>query len=166
MPTPSGTDLILPAMAAIDAHSAIRPASDESLEYGRNELNSMVSSWADDGIEMGFIVIQKASAETGIPESARSAIIFNLAIRLFPYLKSASTSPAPHLIGLALSGYNRIRRSYQKKAIPKPIVSGTMPLGAGNQRCWEGNQNRTFAGEDFVLSDGVSKSSSILTNGN
>jgi len=76
----TGTKIIQNALSHIGAHSIIRPASPESVEIGKDVLNSMIARWADDGIEFGAVPIEDLGDELSEPVGLTNTVTFNLAI--------------------------------------------------------------------------------------
>lgn len=130
----SGTSIIQSALSRIGAHSVISPASPESVETGREVLNSLLESWRSKLIDMGTVPLGAAGDELSEPMDARQAIIDNLAVTLAPNFDNGKLVVSQDLRRLANMGMQTIRALYQKIEVPTKKVSSTMPLGVGGTR--------------------------------
>ncbi len=143
----TATELITDAYIEIMVHSQSKPISSFAIEFGRRKFQAMMQEWIDDDMDFGFSATEFASDETSIPVGLETGITTNLAVRLAPSVGKVAN---PTLLANASISLNTIKNQYQSKVSADRIVSGTMPLGAGNTR---GIKPATFANADFVLSD-------------
>ena len=137
----TGIVIIERALQQIGANSVVAPAEPERIIFVMESLNSMLELWLSDNIEIGFTPLQIPSDELDEPIDATNAIIDNLAVTIAPALDNGKTIVSATLINNANSGFNRIRKHYQRLTIPGKVVSSTLPVGAGNQR---GFRQRAF----------------------
>ena len=142
-----GTDLIKDAYTEVGANSQLKAVSEFDVEFARRKLQRMMQEWIDDDMDFGFTATEFASDEVSIPVSVEEAVVTNLALRLV----SSKGRPASQDLKAAASvSLSNLRDRYQSKESADRIVSGTMPLGAGNTR---GIKPRVFANSDFTISD-------------
>lgn len=134
----TGTKIVKGALSNIGAHSAIRPAPPESLEVGKDTLNSMIARWADDDIEFGAVPLNSIGDELSEPLGLTNTIIFNLAVELHPLFPGAQLSP--ELKTSANKTYQDMLTKSQTITIPRQVVRDTLPTGQGNR---EGVGNRS-----------------------
>jgi len=141
----SGKGIIQSALEEIGAHSLTNPAPRESLERGKDSLNSMLHLWLSWNIDIGFTPLDNYIDELSEPADTRNGIIYNLAIELSNTFDDGNNNVIPpKLKDNARRTFAMIRRVYQVLTIPDKIVSSTLPLGAGNNRHW---RHRVFAGK-------------------
>jgi hypothetical protein len=127
----TGTKVIQNALARIGAHSPIKPASSESMETGRDVLNSMIAQWMDDNIEIGAVPLEAVGSELSEPLGTFNPVVDNLAILLQPYFPASQISQ--EVRKNAEKGYQYILGKYQTVTVPKKVVRGTLPAGQGNR---------------------------------
>ena len=143
----SGTSVIQGALQKISAHSPLQPAPPEAIETGRLVLNSMLSEWEDDGINLSIAPLETAGSELSEPLGTRNAIMFNLALALAPDFPGAQVSD--ELRRQAKKSYNKTKRIWKVIEIPKPQVRETLPQGQGNMR--NSKWDYTFFPEDSEI---------------
>lgn len=143
----TGTKIVQDALAKIGAHSVTFPAKPESLETGKDELNSMIAGWQDDNISFGAVPLNAIGDELSEPLGLRTTIINNLAVRCHPLFPGSQISS--ELVGLANRGYNEMVARYQTFTIPKPQARGTLPKGQGNERGYTRNDPFFKAGDEI-----------------
>ena len=132
----SGTELIQEALQQIGAFSLAAPDNPESIELGKNKLNSLIQVWLSDCIDMGATPIDAAGDEVSEPLDARNAIVDNLSVMLAPSFDNGPTGKpvvSQVLAANARAGYGRVKAIYWTGSIPLKVVSSTLPLGAGNR---------------------------------
>lgn len=127
----TGTKLVQGALSRLGAHSPIRPAGPESIEVGKDTLNSMYANWQDDNIDFGAVPLNAVGDEFSEPMGVTNAVMDNLAIMLQPQFPNTQISP--DLRANASKGYIDTRAKFQSITIPKPISRSTLPKGQGNQ---------------------------------
>lgn len=152
----SATDLITDAYTELVVHSALKPVSEFAIEFGRRKFQAMMQEWINDDMDFGFSATEFASDETSIPLGLETAITANLAIRLAPSVGKVANQT---LLANAAISLQTVKDQYQSKEAADRIVSGTMPLGAGNTR---GILPPVYAGSDFVLSDVEKNKDSLI----
>jgi len=143
----SATELITDAYTELVVHSQVKPVSSFAIEFGRRKFQAMMQEWIDNDMDFGFSATEFVSDETSIPVGLETAISTNLAVRLAPSVGKVANST---LLANAAISLQTVKDQYQSKEAADRIVSGTMPLGAGNTR---GIKPPVFANADFVLSD-------------
>ena len=143
----TATDLITDAYIELVVHSEVKPVSSFAIEFGRRKFQAMLQEWISDDMDFGFSATEFVSDETSIPLDMETAITTNLAIRLAPSVGKVASQT---LLSNAAISLQTVKDQYQSKEAADRIVSGTMPLGAGNTR---GIKPPVFANSDFVLSD-------------
>jgi len=127
----TGTKIVQNALSDIGAHSIIKPASPESIEIGKDMLNSMIARWADDEIEFGAVPLEAAGDELSEPVGLTNTITFNLAIELHPLFPGSQISPALQVS--ANKTFQDMLTKSQTVVIPKQVVRETLPVGQGNK---------------------------------
>lgn len=127
----TGTKLVQGALKRLGVHSPIRPANPESLEDGKDVLNSMYAGWQDKGIEIGAVPLNAIGDEFSEPLGLTATIMDNLAIMLQPLFPGSQISP--ELRSNANKGYENMLLQYQAVTIPNPVVRETLPKGQGNR---------------------------------
>jgi len=146
----TGTDIIKRSLQKIGAHSAIAPASPASIVLGMEILNSMLELWLSRNIQIGFTPLKVPGDELNETPDSKNAIISNLALSLAPDFDNGKNVVSRELKINAHNQFDEIKRLYQKIIIPNKVVSGTLPVGAGNTR---GVQRKTFFGGGAILND-------------
>ena len=127
----TGTKMVQLALSLIGAHSPIKPAGPESIETGKDMLNSMISRWIDDGINTGMVPLKAVGDELSEPLSLTNTVASNLALELHPLFPASQVSPALRVN--ANKTYNDMLNKYQAITIPEPQVRETLPVGQGNR---------------------------------
>jgi len=130
----TGTKLVQGALSRIGAHSPIRPASPESIDVGKDTLNSMYASWQDNNIDFGAVPLQAVGDEFSEPMGLTNMIMDNLAILLQPQFPGTQISADLRLN--ASRGYTDMAAKAQTIVIPKLVARETLPKGQGNRRYW------------------------------
>tara|TARA_R110000796_G_scaffold163505_2_gene280436 strand:- start:6084 stop:6470 length:387 start_codon:yes stop_codon:yes gene_type:complete len=110
------------------------PASPESIEIGRNYLNSMLEMWLSEQIKIGTTPLDAPGDELNEPDDCRNGIISNLSIELSPQFDNGGNAPSAQLNRLASTQKRAIERIYGTHTVPKLTVSSTLPRGSGNRR--------------------------------
>jgi len=128
----TGTKIVQAALQTLGAHSPIKPARPESIENGRDRLNSMMSDWYDEDIILGIRPLEAVGDELGEPVGTTNAIIDNLAVLLQP--DHPGTQISAQLRINATKGYRKVKRRFRTTTIPNPVVRQTLPKGQGNKR--------------------------------
>ena len=126
----TGTKIVQGALSRIGAHSIVRPANPESLEVGRDALNSLHAGWQDNGIEFGGVPIEAIGDDFSEPLGLTNTIMDNLAIQLQPLFPGTQISQDLRIN--ANKSYQKLLAKCQAITIPKPIVRETLPKGQGN----------------------------------
>lgn len=134
----SGTEIVKSALRLIGAHSIAAPADPESIVIGKDTLNSMLQGWLSTGINMGTTPLEVPGDELNEPIDARNGITYNLAVLLYSNYGSAGKPISPLVLLNAASEKRFIKSAYQVHAIPKKVVSSTLPRGQGNSVFWDG----------------------------
>lgn len=127
----TGTKLVQGALSRIGAHSPIRPASPESIDVGKDTLNSMYASWQDNNIDFGAVPLQAVGDEFSEPLGLTNMIMDNLAIQLQPLFPGTQISADLRLN--AGKSYTDMVSKSQSVTIPKLVARDTLPKGQGNQ---------------------------------
>ena len=145
----TGTKLVQGALSRLGAHSPIRPAGPESIEVGKDTLNSMYASWNDDNIDFGAVPLNAVGDEFSEPMGVTNAVMDNLAIMLQPQFPGTQVSA--DLRANASKGYIDLRAKFQSITIPNLVVRSTLPKGQGNKR--SSISSNTFFGEGEEIGD-------------
>lgn len=140
----TGTKIVHGALSRLGAHSIVRPASPESMDIGKDTLNSMIASLQDDNIKTGAVPLEVVGDELSEPLGITNTIMDMLAVKLQPLFPGTQISQ--DLRVNANMGYQDIIRKYQAITIPKPVVRETLPIGQGNR-----NDNQTFFEEGDTI---------------
>lgn len=127
----TGTKIVQGALSRLGAHSPIKPAGPESMEVGKDTLNSMHSSWQDDGIEFGALPLNAVGDEFSEPMGLTNTIMDNLAILLQPQFPGTQISM--DLRANATRGYTDMKAKFQSMEIPKLVARPTLVKGQGNK---------------------------------
>ncbi len=143
-----GTDIIQAALENIGAHSVASPARPESIERGKDVLNSMLQLWLSRNIDIAFVPLEAPGDELSEPPDVTSAIIYSLALELSSSFDNGANIVSQQLKSNARNSFAIIKRLYQNVTIPDKLVSSTLPLGAGNSR---GFTRRVFAGKGHTI---------------
>ena len=105
-------------------------------------LDSMMAEWNVQGIRVGYPIgtIDTSSLDTkvGVPDSAIGAIRTNLAILLAP---SYGKIPAREIKVAAKKGYGTLQMRALSQNMPNKQYPSTLPIGSGNRRYNNRNQN-------------------------
>lgn len=147
----SGTQLINRAYKKIGVKFNNQDVTAESLEIGREELNSMLEEWQDEGIELNYVPISAPSDETNISQSIENAVVNNLAICLAPYFDDGKNIISPALARKARLGFTRLKKQRKTSTPLTKSISSTAPRGMGNTR---GLKPRMFFRGDESLTGG------------
>lgn len=99
-----------------------------------DELNDMLSEWADSNITPSFTEVSNSTDTVNIERDAVGAVKANLAVRIAPVFQRP-VSPA--LASSATTTYNRLLSS--TVFIGEVAYPDTLPVGSGNE-CWEYDQ--------------------------
>lgn len=142
----TGTKLVQGALSRIGAHSPIRPASPESIDVGKDALNSMHAKWQDDNIEFGAVPLQAVGDEFSEPMGLTNTIMDNLAVELQPLFPGTQISL--DLRVNANKSYQDLLTKAQPITIPKQVVRETLPIGQGNKA-----RHRTFFSPGAEIGD-------------
>ena len=146
----SGTSIIEDALKRIGVHSVVVPASPEDITSGKDALNSMLQLWISWSIMIKVVPLDAQGDELGEPMDTRNAIVDNLALQLAPFYDNGKGIVSQELRDNARRLFNQVKDLYQKVTIPKKVVSGLLPRGAGHSA---GTRARTFSGKGATLSD-------------
>lgn len=98
------------------------------------ELNDMLSEWADSNITPTFTEVSNSTDTVNIERDAVGAVKANLAVRLAPIFLRPVTM---ELANSAMTTYNRLLAS--TVFIGEVAYPDTLPVGSGNE-CWEYDQ--------------------------
>ncbi len=145
-----GTKVIQNALKLIGAHSIAMPAQAETLEDGRDILNGMLASWESINILLGATPLNEVGDELNEPLDATVAIQYSLAVLMAPLFDSGKGNVSSQLIINERVAFDRVKGLYEVFVIPKKILSGTTPVGEGNNN---GVLGPTFFGEGAELTD-------------
>lgn len=127
----TGTKIVQRALGKIGAHSPLQPAPPESIEAAKDTLNSMISEWYDDGIDLGAVPLNAVGDELSEPSGARNAIQNCLAVTLAPDFPNAQVST--ELVKQANKGFMMIESIWGAIEIPKSVGRETRPMGQGTK---------------------------------
>lgn len=146
----SGTSIIQNALQHLKAHSPLSAANPESILIGKDVLNSMIAEWQDSTppIDMGCVPLNAPGDNLSEPLGARNGIVFNLSVLLQPLFPGTQISL--ELGANARRTLAQIKRTWRTTVIPKQVVRGTLPKGAGNRWCNDSTDKVFFdAGDDL-----------------
>ena len=119
----------------------------DQLQDAMHVLDAMMGEWAAHGIHVGYPIPMDQEdadldADTGLPDTARSAVYLNLALRLCGMF---GKQPTPKQAATAKIAYNVIVKT--TTAIPKRASKPGVPLGQGH-KYWRGGSRRPFSVSD------------------
>lgn len=102
------------------------------LQSGKRKLDRLMAEWDGKGIRLGYPIPASPETsdlddETGVPDTAWSAIVTNLALRIAP---SRGKSVSPDTKAAAAAGY---RALLLRASTPPQKQLGPMVSGAGNK---------------------------------
>ena len=95
------------------------------------EMNDMLSEWADSNITPTFSDVTNSTDTVDVPRDAIGAVKSMLAVRVAPIFQKTIS---PGLATSASMAYNRLLAS--SVYIGPVAYPDTMPMGSGNE-CWE-----------------------------
>ena len=129
--------------------------NDTNLATGLSVLNDMMIEWGEGSIRIGYLNPFSINDETGIPDWAISAVKYNLAIRLAPYVEKQASQEA---IAVARESLKAVKRKTIKPI--ETLFPSTLPMGAGNRngafsRRFYGNPsaNDLLADENYAINN-------------
>lgn len=128
----TGTVVVQRALQNLGVHSALQPASPESLDNGFEKLNGMIAEWQDEDIDTGAVPLEVIGDDLCEPLGAKNGIIYNLALLLAPDHPGAQVSS--ELKRQAKLTLGSIKRKWQVVTIPKVRARETLPTGQGNRQ--------------------------------
>ena len=146
----TGTKIVQDALRKIGAHSKTSPADAESLELGKDALNSMLEMWLSEGIDFGFAPLDNIGDDLDEPRDVTNGIVFNLAIWMAPDFDNGKVVVSPILKGRATASFYTIAQIYRVEVIPAKVVSSTLPRGAGHR---QGFQDQVFFSQGDTISN-------------
>lgn len=123
-------EIVRAALAEIGLAEYEFDITPEELVSGVRRLDSMLASWSDMGVAVGYPLSNVYDAtvleeSSGIPDVAREAVVTNLALRIAP---SYGKQVSPDLRVFAKAAMNTMLRYYTR---PKQVQFPSMPIGAG-----------------------------------
>ena len=111
----------------------------------------MMSNWNANGIRLGYPLsapeYSSVSQDSGVPDDANEAIIYNLAMRLAP---SYGKQPSREVKVAAKSGYCTLLMRSGTLDPSEQQLPSSLPVGAGNKPHKNGSENYFPAPEDPV----------------
>ena len=146
----SGTSIIEDALKRIGVHSVVVPASPEDIASGKDALNSMLQLWISWGIRIQVVPLDAPGDELSESIDIRNAVVDNLALQLAPFYDNGKGIVSQELRDNARRLFNQVKDLYQEVTIPKKVVSGLLPRGAGHSA---GTRAQIFSGKGATLSD-------------
>lgn len=151
---PIKRDLVKEAYGQTGLNDAEFEISPEEMVRGLDELNGMMAEWAEDGIDLGYDQPEYGSGRlegaSGIPVSAKSAVVSYLALRLAPGMGATLSVEARAAL---TQSYTRLQSRYA--TIPTRIMRSHTPRGAGNRRGNISGLGRFVSEASFVEDDGT-----------
>ena len=146
----SGTSIIEDALKRIGVHSVVVPASPEDIASGKDALNSMLQLWISWGIRIQVVPLDAPGDELSESIDIRNAVVDNLALQLAPFYDNGKGIVSQELRDNARRLFNQVKDLYQEFDVPKKVVSGLLPRGAGHSA---GTRAQIFSGKGATLSD-------------
>jgi len=125
-------DIVVAALSEIGLSSYSFDLSTDQLQQALLRLDAMMGEWGARGIKLGYNLpgspgSSSLSDEAGVPDSAWTAVITNLAMQIAPsYGKMVSNQT----LTTARQSWNTI---LAVNAAPIEMKLGAVPLGAGNK---------------------------------
>ena len=125
-------DLVTAALAEIGLSSYAFDLSTDQLNQALIRLDAMIAEWNARGVKLGYPIPvsvggSSLSDDSGIPDSAWTAVITNLALQIAPsYGKNVSNQT----LTTARQSWNTI---LALAATPIEMNLGMIPLGSGNK---------------------------------
>jgi hypothetical protein len=129
----TGTIIIKRALQKIGASSAVSEPSPETVQTVFESLNSMISMWSSQSINIGAALLEVPGDDLNENQDCTNAVILNLAVLVSPDFDNGKSVVSPQLQRLATTELYRVKALYQTFVIPKKVYSSTMPWGAGNR---------------------------------
>src|SRR5205085_9328244 len=120
-------DLILLAAEEFGVGSAF-DLSPEDLQSGLRRLDNLAAEWDGKTIRVGNNLGGGLDDSAGIPDTANSAFVSNLAVRWAPSMGKVVSSDTRTT---AREGFNTLYGSMQRK--PQAPRPSHLPVGAGNR---------------------------------
>jgi hypothetical protein len=128
-------DLVTAALAEIGLSSYAFDLSTDQLNHALIRLDAMMAEWNARGVRLGYSVPADAISsslqdDSGLPDSAWTAAITNLAIQIAPsYGKTVSNQT----LTVARQAWNTL---LSRAAVPPEMKLGMVPAGAGNKNAF------------------------------
>lgn len=125
-------DIVTAALAEIGLSSYAFDLSTDQLNQALIRLDAMIAEWNARGVKLGYPIPASVggsslSDDSGIPDSAWTAVITNLALQIAPsYGKNVSNQT----LTTARQSWNTL---LALAATPIEMNLGMIPLGAGNK---------------------------------
>jgi len=133
--------LITAAFEEIGMGSAFNIQAEE-LESVLKRLDSMMAEWNVEGIRVGYPIAtvgtSSLTTDTNVPDSATEAIITNLAMRIGPSF--GKVIPRETKV-TAKKAYGTLQMRALTQDPQSKQFPNTLPIGAGNKRYKNRNQN-------------------------
>jgi hypothetical protein len=133
-------ELVDDAYAQLALQGYVFDIGPETRQGGLRRLDTMLATWNAKGIRLGYALPSSPStsdidADSGLPDSAFEAVIFNLAIRL---ADMHGKTVSQNILNVAKDGLDMLmmRAAYP----PQQQFPNTLPRGAGNKP-WRTNNS-------------------------
>ena len=122
----TNNDLIENALRLIGVIAEGMTATAEQSEIGLSVMNEIADDWSENGVSLNWSEQDSATADLTLSGAEKSAMQYELAVRLCP---AFGREPPPSLMMLAGSAYRRILRSALNLA--NQPVTAFMPAAEG-----------------------------------
>lgn len=126
-------EIIVDAFQEIGRAEYIYGITAEEYQGALRRLDSMMASWAAQGIDVGYLLPTDQSESSldqasGMPDSANLTVSAGLAISIGP---SYGMTVSPQTVATFNEAYNALLT--QGTSIPELVKSRRLPVGAGNK---------------------------------
>lgn len=124
----TASDIINDALQELLVQGSEQSVQSVDFQTGVRYLNRMMTSFAAQGINLGYTVVSKASDIVTVPDGALEGVVFNLAKRL---ATSYDVPISPSLELNAQEGKEAMRAlAFENIA---SVYPDTLPIGSGNE---------------------------------
>jgi hypothetical protein len=125
-------DIVTAALSELGLSSYAFDLSTDQLNQALIRLDAMIAEWNARGVKLGYPIPgtiggSSLTDDSGIPDSAWTAVITNLGVQLAP---SYGKIVSPQTLSVARQSWNTL---LSLSAKPMEMKLGMIPLGSGNK---------------------------------
>lgn len=125
----TANSIIKDALQEILVQANEQPVQSVDFTTGVRYLNRLMSTWASQGLPLGYTKVANASDPITVPDGAIEGIVYNLALRLAPQYDIV---PSQDLRINAREGLDAIRKIAVRRTPTR--YPCTLPIGSGNEK--------------------------------